>query len=74
MRVKKLDIEVKEIHVPDSLPDEQDFYFIAELWDGNYFFFSTPYKTLHEAQACYSTNGKCPRKILKFTMSVKDFE
>lgn len=59
----------------EVLPLEQDFYINIQLWENNYIYVGGAYKTKAEAMHCSDTTKKDAKtKIIKITLSIKDFE
>ncbi len=64
--------QIKEIK-PMILPQKQDFYLKAELFEDNFITTGIPYRTKEEAENSIScTDSKSI--ILKFTLTTEDFE
>lgn len=63
---------IKEVErQPEKLPDEQEFFIRAELWDSNYIHVGYANRDKKAVQEQTSKNKSI---ILKFTISVKDFD
>jgi len=68
--------EIKNVK-PEILSDEQEFYIPVELWDNNFFYIGTSYKSLQMARESGVTKHKVPntkRIILKFKIKAEDFK
>ena len=56
----------------EILEPKQDFYIPVELWNNNYFYIGSSYKTKEEAMHSVSTK-EGPVRIIKITLNIEDF-